>query len=332
MLELIPSVLRCQDERGACARLRAHYTLMLYERLQQCLLRAAHAGNGAARGVATAIDTLDDTGVWHVLAAPRCVHALYFEPAPARVVEQLAAWLMGDDPAPDERWLEFLPTGLVVELRGPHVALGQPGRVPAAVLGEAEARVVVPRLVEAMRGIERAAPAAADVVTSFLRVVALSARERGGFAPLSSARYIGLVLLQNPHHADVTEPVLADTLLGEAVHALLHGVELRRPLVPRPDRAAASRVWSPWTDAALALDDFLRACVVAFARWSFWRRAERTGALPAATCAAMADRARHGFEAMDLRAVLAPHLDALDPGMVDLVVALQAEALGQGLA
>jgi hypothetical protein len=138
--------------------------------------------------------------------------------------------------------------------------------------------LTIDRLTTASGGISATNTLVADLIARFVQVILLRTdRSRTDFSSGSYRRYIGRIILGNPHAESVSDITLAEAMVHEAIHALLY-----MTLYPVPwgvdnghTDAAAGRVVSPWTGARLKVSSFLQACFVWYGLLQFWDRAVR---------------------------------------------------------
>jgi hypothetical protein len=137
---------------------------------------------------------------------------------------------------------------------------------------------LIEKLDKAVRKIDRASPPAGQVLRRMTdNLVLRTDRANPAFRSASSAAALGRVLLVNAEDAGITSGEIAEALVHEAIHAIVSCVELREPLLERPEAASAVRMESPWTGAALHPHAFIHACFVWFGLSNFWRQARDRG-------------------------------------------------------
>jgi hypothetical protein len=147
----------------------------------------------------------------------------------------------------------------------------------------------------------------AKFVARFVQVILLRGLDSAsGFASGSDARHAGLMILDNPHSQHVSDIMLTETIVHEAMHSLLYMTIHEMPWGPGDSCAFTStRVISPWSGTPLTVDSFLHACFVWYGVLHFW-----SGALPI-TALSDADQVR-GRVARSVEGFLgAPLLDNL---------------------
>jgi hypothetical protein len=120
---------------------------------------------------------------------------------------------------------------------------------------------------QAITMISQASPAAARLITTFVKVI-IYRKETARLNRVGSSStpsHIGRLLLRNGHVMDVG--MLADALVHESVHALLFTIECFHPFAPRGSDVT---ILSPWSDNPLPLWIYLQACFVWYALANFW--------------------------------------------------------------
>ncbi|GAA3347216.1 hypothetical protein GCM10020358_61140 [Amorphoplanes nipponensis] len=187
-----------------------------------------------------------------------------------------------------------LAPGIPVDTRSPYAALDWAG--PTVAYRPEALREVVTAADAALAAARRISPEAHHLVTSSVRVVVARRGPGDAATSFSTERRIGGPAFGNLAGPPADPAGVLDRLLHEAVHSFLYLVERDEPLLR--DRAAADRVpvASPWTGRRLHLHSFAHACCVWFALWSFWRRPAAAREFPADRVAALAGRARDGFD------------------------------------
>lgn len=117
-------------------------------------------------------------------------------------------------------------------------------------------------------------PNVAQFVRTFVRHVILRKGDDhpGVKSSISMDRYIGRVVIVNPHQRNWTEHALADALVHEATHSLLYTLEDEGggPWCPPSN----DRIGSPVTGSQLDPHSFIHATLVYYVLHSYWSRCE----------------------------------------------------------
>lgn len=189
--------------------------------------------------------------------------------------------------------------------------------------------VALRRVEAAMRGLEELDGGLADFVRRFTLVAGVVVdAENPKFTSGSTGQYIGRSILCNAHGPTVDVELLAESLVHEAIHALLSMHELDDPWVLDEHVLAVDAVVeSPWSGVELVLRPFLQACFVWFGLAHLWSLAEGATAFRPARVAERLARARQGFERGPLRARIAAFEPHVAPAVLELVEAMQRELL-----
>ena len=180
------------------------------------------------------------------------------------------------------------------------------------------------RLERALAGISATGEFLDAFVTLFIKILVLQRdREGTSYGSGSDQHHVGRVVITNPHGPKVEDFHLAESLVHEAVHALLYMQVQTSPwgLVDLPEDREP-RVTSPWTGNDLALSAFLHACFVWYGLAQFWCLALSAGAFTAEGMTRRLARAAAGF-------VGPPLLDRLPGQSVNSVIPVIKESIGR---
>jgi hypothetical protein len=101
----------------------------------------------------------------------------------------------------------------------------------------------------------------------------------------------GLSLFCNSHLPSVSYHNLADSLVHEAIHAIIYRFETYgQRLVPK-ENENSGKVMSPWSGALLNPNSFAQACLVWYGLYHFWKQHETEDRASIQHC----EKARSGF-------------------------------------
>jgi hypothetical protein len=338
----LPLVLSWSTGADLMASLHESYVERLFDRLGFAIGRVARGDAARAERLHDVLCTLPDAAFARLLTAPETSYRLLWpshhtSEGVAAFLEQSAhaerARMNGGDSPGTTLWtalgdMRFSPDA------APFAAARLDGKVPAdfdspqalappaAAAGGDRARegftgverhVVLDRLSRAWRGIGAASLHVRDFVQGFTKVVVLQKdTTRGGFSSNSRDDRIGRSAMRNPQVDTVDEVDLADGLVHEAIHSLLHMHEHHHRWF-RDDRlySPEERVVSPWSGNRLPVRYFFHAVFVWYGLLQFWCRAVSRNAFAAQERARIAlSRAARGF---------------LGPPITERVVAWQPE-------
>lgn len=189
---------------------------------------------------------------------------------------------------------------VISDIRGGEAASVQgDARVPFRPLSDDVRPLVIDRMTTAWNEISATSKLVADFIAKFVRVIVLQSDSPGtGFASGSGRRYVGRVVIRNPHSEHVSDIGLAEAMIHEAIHALLYTALYAVPWGADNDRAYANgvRIVSPWSGASLKASSFLQACFVWYGLLHFWSLALRLNTFGGADdVRCRVGRARKGF-------------------------------------
>lgn len=125
----------------------------------------------------------------------------------------------------------------------------------------------------------------------------------------------GFHLICNCHLASVTEPMLVDAIVHEAVHTIIYRFEAFGEPLRRADAPVEFHLPSPWTGAMLNVDSFAQACLVWFALHHFWKQAPANDR----DAYALYQRATGGFLSTTYRNSCRLSADHLAPGVATML-------------
>jgi hypothetical protein len=148
------------------------------------------------------------------------------------------------------------------------------------------------------------------------------------FRSASSAAALGRTVLVNTDAPIVSEALLAEALVHEAIHAAVACVELDQPLVQSSSSLPDATICSPWSGESLPLHAFIHACLVWFGLLNFWTLAEEVDILRGDASVRSRDILA-GFESLRLGPALGPYRHYLARGAESLLSSVQERALAQ---
>lgn len=141
-----------------------------------------------------------------------------------------------------------------------------------------------------------------------------------GFSSGSFQTLPGFSLICNCHLPSVSERVLADAIVHEAIHGIIYRFEAFGERLLKGDKAGCPQVSSPWTGARLSVESFAQACLVWFGLHHFWKDASGSESR------GFDERATKGFISSDYTPCCRLSAEYLSPG-----AALRLEELAHHL-
>jgi len=140
------------------------------------------------------------------------------------------------------------------------------------------------------------------------------------FTSASTNRFIGQMMLVNPHLQSASIPFIVNALVHESVHSYLYAIELRHALLT--ERAPQSVfLASPWTGTLLTLHSYIHACFVWHALRSFWEL-DSAQSFFGNTSDFYATTARAGFVSNEFKKRLTPYKKALNASTMEEIMSL----------
>lgn len=176
------------------------------------------------------------------------------------------------------RW-ESVDGRLPVDLESPDmIALG--ATLPTEAVGwiplaREERQLALETLTAAYLRVRNGAASLRALIEVCARVVVMRKSPTKLFYSFSSCYSVGRIAFVNPQL--VSESVIADALVHEAIHAYLYMHDPTPLWGLKPDvRDEPSGVQSPWSGRALPLCTFLHACFVWYGLFFFWAQVMRS--------------------------------------------------------
>jgi HEXXH motif-containing protein len=167
--------------------------------------------------------------------------------------------------------------------------------------------------------IELVSPTAASLIHRFVQVIVprrdvLNPQTAFGS---STPSHVGRLLLRNCHLMEIGQMV--DSLVHEAIHAILFVVEVSEPFLVDAQVDQQPRLCSPWSGRLLPLHAYLHACFVWYGLAQFWREVMRLGVLPPPVIDYFLNAALRGFRAGNPSEALVPHAVQIDSRVMKCV-------------
>jgi len=312
-VHLMPDVLRWGEvSRPGLDTVLAAYVAFVSAELGCALRDCEHQNDALARNLAAKLQTLPSADFRRVVLAPDFTYRLLWR-HPDRIQRvsdfldkalHVEGVISGREPADCDAWTalgdaRILQSGEI--LRGvnipglPPLDLDSPnvmrdvrtGEFPSVCgndpvqlrsLNNDVRPVVIDRMTTAWREISATSKLVADFVSNFVQVIVLQNDDtRAKFSSGSNRRYIGGVVIKNPHSECASAIKLAEAMVHEATHALLYMALYTVPWGADNNHAYANlgRIVSPWTGAQLKASSFVQACFVWYGLLHFWSLALR---------------------------------------------------------
>lgn len=136
----------------------------------------------------------------------------------------------------------------------------------------------------------------------------------------STPSHIGRLLIRNCHLMSVGG--LIDSLVHEAIHALLFVIEICEPFITD---MSANQIFvrSPWSNNLLPVQTYLHACFVWYGLANFWAHAEVSGLLRPDSATNYRTIAMSGYQSVNPVDALLPHRHLVRSTILDVVGSLQ---------
>lgn len=188
-------------------------------------------------------------------------------------------------------------------------------------------QVAMEKLRRASECLNEINPIVANFVRQFARsIVARKDDENSDFYTSSSCNaYIGRIVLINPHLLSVDESALIDSLVHESIHSLLWRCEVLSPFIADTSQVKGT-TRSPWTQSELHLYTFLQACFVWYGLLTFWNLPETTRVFGQTLVRKYLSRAQRGFLDNQVIDNVVKFKNALRPGLLEELGAMQSSA------
>jgi hypothetical protein len=136
-----------------------------------------------------------------------------------------------------------------------------------------ELEVIAKRLEQSLEQIGRISRTARSAVDAMVQVISLIRvpQSMKGTQSFSNKPVLGRMGLANADSNRWTVSKIADSIVHEAIHALIYKIELTNSLYLDDSlEGGPLRIASPWTGRKLPVHSFLHACFVWFGLWNFW--------------------------------------------------------------
>jgi HEXXH motif-containing protein len=135
------------------------------------------------------------------------------------------------------------------------------------------------RLTKAGAVIRQTSELVKDFTNHFTKVLVVQKHPtEDTFSSGTTGQYIGRSVVTNMQRSDLNVAEVADSIVHEAIHALLSMQERRRKWVLEEDLYDSTpRAISPWSGRHLPLRAFLQACFVWYGLLNFWLQAYTRG-------------------------------------------------------
>lgn len=192
-----------------------------------------------------------------------------------------------------------------------------------------ELEIVAGRALTAIAALRRACAPALSLVTTLTEVLALRREpaEATAFHSSTFCGYPGLVRFTNAHLPDIDTVALAEGLVHEAIHCVLHvHEELEEPFV-RTAEANHTKVVSPWTGATIRLQSYIHACAVWYGVYWLWSMDGFAAEDSSEHVQTLRQRAQRGFRHRPISAGLSPFNHLLTNSIKGLLQELEARML-----
>jgi hypothetical protein len=308
-VHLMPDVLQWEAaSRAGSDTVFDAYVAFVSEALACALRDGERQGDTLARNLAAKLQTVPSPNFFRVVLAPDVTcRLLWRHPDRVQRVSEfldkalhVEAVISGREEADCDAWtalgdMKVLQSGEILraadipglpplDLDSPNIASGE----FVSIIGHGEVRfrslshdvrpVVIDRMTSAWDEISATSKLVADFIAKFVQVFVLrSDNIRTEFSSGSYRRYIGRVVMGNPHSDSVSDIGLAEAMVHEAIHALLYMALYTVPWGVDSNRMYTKgvRIVSPWTGAPLNVSSFLQACFVWYGLVHFWSLALR---------------------------------------------------------
>jgi hypothetical protein len=177
------------------------------------------------------------------------------------------------------------------------------------------------KIIDAFAMIEEVSQTIANFVLEQTQTIVLRRNNADAFISSSCDSFIGQTVLLNPDLSHVDTAILAESLVHEAIHALLLRAEVLWPSIKDPD-VALSAVSSPWSGRPLHYYTLLGACFVWYGLLSFWTLGQERNVFSRERTKLLHDRARSGFLTKQIMSQIDVHATSLSEGWYDVVARL----------
>jgi hypothetical protein len=162
----------------------------------------------------------------------------------------------------------------------------------------AETDIALRNVLDAVGAIRDACQPALALVILLIEVLAIrrAPAEATTFYSSTFPGCPGLVRLCNAHLQETGPAQIAEALVHESIHCILHvHEELERPFVCDA-KASQAKITSPWTGATIRLQSYIHACAVWYGIYWLWSAVEFANPLWKAEIAVLKQRALRGFQ------------------------------------
>ena len=145
------------------------------------------------------------------------------------------------------------------------------------------------------------------------------------FTSSSSRRYVGRMILLNPHLPGVSREHLVSAFVHEAIHSYLYRLEYEARFAPA-ELSLSAELISPWSGGRIRLTTYIHACFVYYGLASLW--STKTARMHADRNAAILAQARAvvGFKGRAFLEPLRPYLATVEPQVREQLESLSAIA------
>ena len=142
--------------------------------------------------------------------------------------------------------------------------------------------IAIEKIDSAMECLKSGSDYCYELVCENTRVITITCHPKSGlFSSASSPEFPGRTELLNPHLLTVDVADVVDSLLHEAIHALLY--ELERTYGSLTTSEATGTIRSPWSTRELDVHTFVHACFVWYGLFYFWGAMESLDQSPRRT-------------------------------------------------
>jgi hypothetical protein len=189
-----------------------------------------------------------------------------------------------------------------------------------------EIEVTLSRLQEARDGIRATSTSILNFTVDFTKVLILMKDPTNDtyFASGSNGQYVARSFIVNPHAASVDEVDIAESLVHEAIHALLYMQERQQRWVHEADLYdPAPVIVSPWSGNKLAIRSYLQACFVWYGLIHFWTMSLPAGAFRRDRVLSRMTTATRGFLREPLLSHVEPYRKGIGPDIQAALTAMQ---------
>lgn len=353
LMETMPEVLTWRAGTDVMERVYRDYVGLLSDRLGELLGTLLTADPKLGQALDATLRSSSDSAFSRVLTAPETSYRLIWKPETApqlghfilaalRAEERLAGVPMRFEA---EAWtalgdVGFFPDGRIE--RQPQLSFEMPldfgsplaravdlgngdTTTPREPFTPAERARVLSLLGEACAGIERVNSLILAFTVRFNKVLVLQkdSAEPNNFTSGSTGQYVGRSFLTNPHLDGVHVVAVAESLVHEAIHALLYMQERRKAWVSTSLYQGPQVLISPWTGSRLALRPFMQACFVWYGLLNLWCAALLAGQFEPLRVRARIAVALQGFLEGRLIERLAPWRADISDDVVEAIAVLQ---------